>query len=122
MLPGTLHIHAGGVVLRGEGNETKLVAAGKGQRALIDVRKDASTAVGHVAVGVDDVITVLAHDLPFEEARRAVARDEELHTVWPGSESVWLVGRDHRAIERTHRLAVEQALTFDDHEDLRVVV
>src|SRR5205814_1655301 len=37
MLPGTLHIHAGGVVLRGEGNETKLVAAGKGQRALIDV-------------------------------------------------------------------------------------
>jgi len=36
-IPGTLHIHAGGIVLRGEGNDTKLVAAGKGQRALIDV-------------------------------------------------------------------------------------
>lgn len=36
-IPGTLHIHAGGIVLRGEGNETKLIAAGKGQRTLIDV-------------------------------------------------------------------------------------
>jgi len=36
-IPGTLHIQADGVVLRGEGSETKLIAAGKGQRTLIDV-------------------------------------------------------------------------------------
>jgi len=36
-IPGTIHITAGGIVLRGEGNDTKLVAAGTGQRTLISV-------------------------------------------------------------------------------------
>ena len=36
-IPGTLTIHAGGIVLRGEGNETRLVATGRGQRSLIVV-------------------------------------------------------------------------------------
>ncbi|MFL9485304.1 hypothetical protein ACI6Q2_21155 [Chitinophagaceae bacterium LWZ2-11] len=36
-IPGSIKIEASGIVLRGEGNETKLVATGKGQRALIIV-------------------------------------------------------------------------------------
>jgi pectin methylesterase-like acyl-CoA thioesterase len=34
-IPGNIHISASGIVLRGEGNETKLIATGKGQRNLI---------------------------------------------------------------------------------------
>ena len=34
-IPGTINIIASGIVLRGEGDETKLVAIGKGQRSLI---------------------------------------------------------------------------------------
>lgn len=34
-IPGTIRIEASGIVLRGEGDETKLVATGKGQRSLI---------------------------------------------------------------------------------------
>ena len=34
-ISGTIKIRTSGIVLRGEGEETKLVAAGKGQRALI---------------------------------------------------------------------------------------
>nr|WP_199156431.1 hypothetical protein [Pedobacter sp. ASV2] len=34
-IPGTLKISASGIVLRGEGNETKLIATGKGQRKTI---------------------------------------------------------------------------------------
>ena len=36
-IPGTLHINASGIVLKGEGEETKLVATGSGQRSLIAV-------------------------------------------------------------------------------------
>jgi hypothetical protein len=39
-IPGTLHINAGGIVLRGEGDnpdETKLVATGKGKRTLLEI-------------------------------------------------------------------------------------
>jgi hypothetical protein len=36
-IAGTLHIQASGIVLRGEGNNTKLIATGKGQRNLIAV-------------------------------------------------------------------------------------
>jgi hypothetical protein len=36
-IAGTIRINAGGIVLRGEGMETKLLAAGKGQRSLISV-------------------------------------------------------------------------------------
>ena len=36
-IPGQLKINESGIVLRGEGNETKLIAAGPGQRALISV-------------------------------------------------------------------------------------
>jgi hypothetical protein len=36
-IPGTIYIRAGGIVLRGEGEETKLIATGKGQRKLIVV-------------------------------------------------------------------------------------
>jgi len=36
-IPGTITINTSGIVLRGEGNDTKLVAAGTGQRALISV-------------------------------------------------------------------------------------
>ncbi|WP_255153322.1 hypothetical protein [Ferruginibacter sp. HRS2-29] len=36
-IAGTIRITASGIVLRGEGDETKLVAAGKGQRSLISV-------------------------------------------------------------------------------------
>ncbi|MFT3827181.1 MAG: hypothetical protein QM731_24860 [Chitinophagaceae bacterium] len=36
-IPGTLKINAAGVILRGEGNETKIVATGRGQRTLISV-------------------------------------------------------------------------------------
>lgn len=34
-IPQNIHINKGGIVLRGEGNETKLWASGKGQRSLI---------------------------------------------------------------------------------------
>ena len=34
-IPGTIRIPASGIVLRGEGDETKLIATGKGQRSLI---------------------------------------------------------------------------------------
>lgn len=36
-IPGTIRITTSGIVLRGEGNSTKLVATGKGQRSLISV-------------------------------------------------------------------------------------
>jgi len=36
-IPGTIRINASGIVLRGEGDETKLVATGKGQRSLISI-------------------------------------------------------------------------------------
>lgn len=36
-IPGTIYIHTSGIVLRGEGADTKLIATGKGQRTLIDV-------------------------------------------------------------------------------------
>ena len=36
-IPGTIRIKATGIVLRGEGEETKLLAVGKGQRSLIAV-------------------------------------------------------------------------------------
>lgn len=36
-IPGTLNINVSGIVLRGEGSETKLVATGTGQRKLISV-------------------------------------------------------------------------------------
>jgi hypothetical protein len=36
-IPGTIKITASGIVLRGEGTETKLIATGKGQRNLISV-------------------------------------------------------------------------------------
>ncbi|HMJ48594.1 MAG TPA: hypothetical protein VK498_14785 [Ferruginibacter sp.] len=36
-IPGTIHISSSGIVLRGEGDETKLIATGKGQRNLITV-------------------------------------------------------------------------------------
>jgi hypothetical protein len=36
-IPGSIKIQSGGIVLRGEGNETKLVATGNVQRALIQV-------------------------------------------------------------------------------------
>jgi len=39
-IPGTIHINAGGIVLRGEGNDTKLIASGAGQRALISISGD----------------------------------------------------------------------------------
>lgn len=36
-ITGTIRIRTGGIVLRGEGEATKLIAAGKGQRALISI-------------------------------------------------------------------------------------
>jgi hypothetical protein len=36
-IPGTIRIRTSGIILRGEGNETKLIATGKGQRNLISV-------------------------------------------------------------------------------------
>ncbi|MCG2614016.1 hypothetical protein LZZ85_06975 [Terrimonas sp. NA20] len=36
-ISGTIKVGAGGIVLRGEGDETKLIATGKGQRSLISV-------------------------------------------------------------------------------------
>jgi len=36
-IPGSIHINSGGIVLRGEGEATRLVATGKGQRPLIIV-------------------------------------------------------------------------------------
>lgn len=36
-IPGTIRINTSGIVLRGEGMETKLLAAGRGQRSLISV-------------------------------------------------------------------------------------
>jgi len=36
-IPGTIRINASGIVLRGEGEDTKLIAVGKGQRNLISV-------------------------------------------------------------------------------------
>jgi predicted esterase len=36
-IPGTINITVSGIVLRGEGDETKLVAIGKGKRTLVDV-------------------------------------------------------------------------------------
>ncbi len=41
-IPGTIKIQAGGIVLRGEGDATKLVATGKEQRALIEVKGSGS--------------------------------------------------------------------------------
>ncbi len=37
LLPQTIFIKASGIVLRGEGNDTKLIATGKGQRSMISV-------------------------------------------------------------------------------------
>lgn len=36
-VPGTIKIAMGGIVLRGEGNETKIIATGRGQRTLISI-------------------------------------------------------------------------------------
>jgi predicted peptidase len=36
-IPGTINIAVSGIVLRGEGDETKLIAIGKGKRSLVDV-------------------------------------------------------------------------------------
>lgn len=37
-VPGTIKITAGGIVIRGEGNATKIIATGKGQRNLITIQ------------------------------------------------------------------------------------
>jgi hypothetical protein len=64
-IPGSIHINASGIVLRGEGKETKMIAAGKGQRNLIVVSGDGniSELQGSRKKIVDDYVPVGARTL-----------------------------------------------------------
>ncbi len=69
-IPGTINISASGIVLRGEGDETKLIASGKGQRNLIFV--NGSGALKKIKVSrqkiTDSYVPVGAHSFTVGSA------------------------------------------------------
>jgi len=74
-LSGRLAIRAGGVVLRGAGEQTVLVAAGTDRRALIAARGKERGETGHVRVVTDERAPVGATKLTLDDARGLAAGD-----------------------------------------------
>ncbi|HSC37359.1 MAG TPA: hypothetical protein VLD19_05800, partial [Chitinophagaceae bacterium] len=87
-IPGTIHINAGGIVLRGEGNDTKLVASGAGQRALISVSGTGSIreTAGSRTTITDDYVPTGAFSFHVQSAAGFAAGDRII-VYRPGTEA-----------------------------------
>jgi len=112
-LPGTLHIRAGGIVLRGEGSETKLVAAGKGQRALIDVSGSGGIeeeAHSRVPI-VDEYVPAGATSFKVQAAEGFKAGDRII-VFRPGTDA-WIKDLKMDVIEERQGTKQWQAHEFD---------
>jgi hypothetical protein len=73
LIPGSIHINQGGIVLKGEGNTekgTRLVAEGKGQRSLLVISGSGSRekVAGSEVQITDDFVPVGTHSFQVESA------------------------------------------------------
>ena len=87
-IPGTITINTGGIVLRGEGNDTKLVASGAGQRTLISVSgtgKIEETAGTRTAI-TDDYVPTGAFSFHVSSAA-GFAPGDRIIVYRPGTEA-----------------------------------
>lgn len=89
-IPGTIHINTSGIILRGEGNNTKLVATGKGQRTLIDVSGTGNIkeVTGTRVKITDDYVPVGAHSFTVASTK-GLQKGDSIIVFRPGTEA-WI--------------------------------
>ncbi|MEP6675771.1 MAG: hypothetical protein ABJA78_11470 [Ferruginibacter sp.] len=90
IIPGTIRIESSGVVLRGEGNDTKLVAAGTTQRSLINVsgKGNIKEIAGTRTAITDEYVPVGTHSFNVASAEKYSAGDRII-VFRPGTEQ-WI--------------------------------